>query len=186
MAPGWPVDVANGLAALNQGFNNAPQGQRSALTLVNGELYVPYAGHYGDCGTYNGMVVGFNLAKPGVFAAWSTETTGRRQLGTERRRLRRHVHVRDHRQHLQFVDSSWGGGEAVIRLPATLTNPTQDADYFAPANWHTLDQRGHDLGGTSAIPINIPVVPRMLALGKDGNAYLLNRENLGGIGHQIA
>ncbi len=26
----------------------------------------------------------------------------------------------------------------------------------------------------------------MLALGKDGNAYLLNRENLGGIGHQIA
>ncbi len=44
--------------------------------VVNGKLYVPYAGHFGDCGTYNGMVVGFNLAKPGVFGAWSTETTG--------------------------------------------------------------------------------------------------------------
>ena len=34
--------------------------------------------------------------------------------------------------------------------------------------------------------INAPVAARVLALGKDGNAYLLNRENLGGIGHQIA
>jgi len=76
VTPGWPVDVANGLAALGRGFNNAPQGQRSALTLVNGKLYVPYAGHFGDCGTYNGMVVGFNLATPGVFGAWSTETIG--------------------------------------------------------------------------------------------------------------
>jgi hypothetical protein len=24
LAPGWPVDVANGLAALGRGFNNAP------------------------------------------------------------------------------------------------------------------------------------------------------------------
>ena len=74
VAPGWPVDVANGLAALGQSFNNAPQGQRSALALVNGKLYVPYAGHYGDCGTYNGMVVGFNLSQPAVFGYWSTET----------------------------------------------------------------------------------------------------------------
>ena len=34
--------------------------------------------------------------------------------------------------------------------------------------------------------INAPVAARVLALGKDGNAYLLNRENLGGVGHQIA
>jgi hypothetical protein len=27
LAPGWPVDVANGLAALGRGFNNVPQGQ---------------------------------------------------------------------------------------------------------------------------------------------------------------
>ncbi len=185
LAPGWPVDVANGLAALNRGFNNAPQGQRSALTLVNGKLYVPYAGHYGDCGTYNGMVVGFNLATPGVFGAWSTETQGGGswgQSGVAFDGASMFVTTGN-----AFGSStSWGGSEAVIRLGPTLTNPTQDADYFAPANWHSLDNADLDLGGTSAIPVNVPVVGRVLALGKDGNAYLLNRENLGGIGHQIA
>ena len=185
LAPGWPVDVANGLAALGRGFNNAPQGQRSALTLVNGKLYVPYAGHYGDCGTYNGMVVGFNLAKPGVFGFWSTETTGGGswgQSGVAFDGTSMFVTTGN-----AFGSStSWGGSEAVIRLPPTLTNPTQDADFFAPTNWHTLDHEDLDLGGTSAIPIDTPVTARVLALGKDGNAYLLNRENLGGIGHQIA
>jgi hypothetical protein len=185
LAPGWPVDVANGLAALGRGFNNAPQGQRSALTLVNGKLYVPYAGHDGDCGTYNGMVVGFNLAKPGVFGFWSTETTGGGswgQSGVAFDGTSMFVTTGN----VFGSSTSWGGSEAVIRLPATLANPTQDADYFAPTNWHTLDLEDLDLGGTSAIPIDVPVAARVLALGKDGNAYLLNRENLGGIGHQIA
>jgi len=184
-ATGWPVDVANGLAALNRGFNNAPQGQRSALTLVNGKLYVPYAGHFGDCGTYNGMVVGFNLAKPGVFGFWSTETTGGGswgQSGVAFDGTSMFVTTGN----VFGSSTSWGGSEAVIRLPATLTNPTQDADFFAPTNWQFLDHHDLDLGGTSAIPIDAPVAARVLALGKDGNAYLLNRENLGGIGHQIA
>jgi hypothetical protein len=53
-------------------------------------------------------------------------------------------------------------------------------------NWQTLDAEDADLGGTSAIPILTPPNKRILALGKDGNAYLVNSENLGGIGHQIA
>ena len=185
VAPGWPVDVANGLAALDRGFNNAPQGQRSALTLVNGKLYVPYAGHFGDCGTYNGMVVGFNLAKPAVFGFWSTETTGGGswgQSGVAFDGASMFVTTGN----VFGSSTSWGGSEAVIRLPPTLANPTQDADFFAPTNWQALDQQDLDLGGTSAIPIDAPVAARVLALGKDGNAYLLNRENLGGIGHQIA
>ncbi len=186
VASGWPVDVATGLAALNRGFNNAPQGQRSALTLVNGKLYVPYAGHYGDCGTYNGMVVGFNLATPGVFGAWSTEITGGGSWGQSGVAFDGTSMFVTTGNTFSSSNSSWGGGEAVLRLPATLTNPTQDADFFAPANWQTLDAEDADLGGTSAIPINVPVTARVLALGKDDNAYLLNRENLGGIGHQIA
>ena len=178
VAPGWPVDVKDGLDALGRGFNNRPQGQRSALTLVNGKLYVPYAGHFGDCGTYNGMVVGLDLATARSVRLLVDRNHRRRQLGTERRRVRRYVHVRDHRQHLQFVELLLGrrrSGDPPA--DAKLTNPTQDADFFAPANWQTLDQEDLDLGGTSAIPINAPVTPRVLALGKDGNAYLLNREN---------
>jgi hypothetical protein len=187
LATGWPVDVENGLAALGRGFNNRPQGQRSALTLLNGKLYVPYAGHFGDCGAYNGMVVGFDLAKPRVFGFWSTETIGGGswgQSGVAFDGTSMFVTTGN-----TFGSStSWGGGEAVIRLPPALrlTNPIGDADFFAPTNWRVLDQGDLDLGGTSAIPIDTPVAARMLALGKDGKAYLLNRENLGGIGHPIA
>ncbi len=51
--------------------------------------------------------------------------------------------------------------------------------FFAPRNWHDLDLADLDLGGTSAIPVNVPVVARVLAMGKDGKAYVPNRENLG-------
>jgi PQQ enzyme repeat len=69
IASGWPVDIGKGLAALHHSFDETPQGQRSALALINGKLYVPYAGHYGDCGVYNGIVVGLNTAKPAVFGS---------------------------------------------------------------------------------------------------------------------
>jgi hypothetical protein len=57
IAAGWPVDVGKGLAALKHSFDETPQGQRSALALINGNLYVPYAGHFGDCGVYNGPLL---------------------------------------------------------------------------------------------------------------------------------
>ena len=78
-----------------------------------------------------------------------------------------------------------------MRLKPTLADPSSPADYFTPSNWSYLDATDLDLGGTSAIPLDVPVAlgstaPRVLALGKDGNAYLLNRRSLGGIGGQIA
>jgi hypothetical protein len=186
VAAGWPVDIGKGLAALRRGFDEAPQGQRSALALINGKLYVPYAGHFGDCGVYNGTVVGLNTAKPAVFGAWSTKTRGAGswgQSGVAWDGASLYVTTGN-----AFGASTvWGGSEAVVRLPLTLVDPTaNDADFFTPKNWHALDAGDIDLGGTSAIPVNTPVAPRVLALGKDGNAYLLNRDNLDGVGHEIA
>ena len=127
--------------------------------------------HFGDCGTYNGMVVGFNLSQPAVFGFWSTETQGGGSWGQSG--------VASDGTSM-FVttgkafgsSTSWGGSEAVICLPSTLASPTPGRRLLrAPTNWHTLDQDDLDLGGTSAIPINTPVTARVLALGKDGNAY---------------
>ena len=47
---------------------------------------------------YHGMVVGLDLAQPASVRRVVDPMRRWRQLGTERRRLRRHVHVRDHRQ----------------------------------------------------------------------------------------
>jgi hypothetical protein len=77
------------------------------------------------------------------------------------------------------------GGEAIIRLQA---GPVF-SDFWAPPNWFSLDQGDIDLGGCSATLIDVPgATPSqlVLALGKDGMAYLLNRNNLGGVTTPLA
>ena len=74
--PGWPVDVAEALAARGGRFNARDQNQRGALAILGGRVYVPYGGHYGDCGEYRGWVVGILLGDPhdvvsGPPAAWA-------------------------------------------------------------------------------------------------------------------
>jgi hypothetical protein len=141
---------------------------------------------WGDCGVYNGMVVGLNTAKPGVFGVWSTKTQGGGSWGQSGVAFDgAYMYVTT--GNAFGASTVWGGSEAVVRLPLRLADPTaNDADFFTPTNWHTLDEEDLDLGGTSAIPVLTPTIERVLALGKDGNAYLVNPENLGGVGHQIA
>jgi hypothetical protein len=62
--PGWPIDVADGLRDAPQPFNSRDQNERGALTIVDGMLYVPFGGHFGDCGDYHGWVVGVSLPDP--------------------------------------------------------------------------------------------------------------------------
>ena len=198
---GWPVDVSAGAAALQIPFNNGPQGQRSALTLAEGNLFVPYAGLDGDCGVYSGMLVGVDTQSPGVFGVWSTKIAGGGSWGASGAAFDgAALYLTTGNSFSRYVAAGngnvtpaqgWGGEEAVIRLRPTLADPSSTNDYFAPADWSYLDATDLDLGGTSAIPLNVPVplsapAPRVLALGKDGNAYLLNRQNLGGIGGQVA
>jgi hypothetical protein len=84
---------------------------------------------------------------------------------------------------------NWMGGEAVIRLQAGPTWTGQPTDYWAPTNWLSLDNADTDLGGVSATVIDVPGArpsQLALALGKDSNAYLVNRNNLGGIISPVA
>jgi FG-GAP-like repeat len=77
------------------------------------------------------------------------------------------------------------GGEAVIRLQA---GPVFSG-FWAPSNWFSLDQSDTDLGGVSATLVDVPgATPSqlVLALGKDGMAYLLDRNNLGGVTAPVA
>ena len=61
---GWPVDV-NATAIYNGIlFSSLVQEDRGALALVNGIVYVPYSGYFGDCGSYHGWVVGVDINNP--------------------------------------------------------------------------------------------------------------------------
>jgi hypothetical protein len=85
--------------------------------------------------------------------------------------------------------TTWGGGEAIVRLPPGLQLPNGTNNYWAPINWAALDNTDTDLGGSGPLVLDVPAAtPSKLvaAFGKDGNVYLLNRTNLGGISLPLA
>src|SRR5215471_8022669 len=184
---GWPVDV-NATATYNgMTFNSLIQEDRGALALVNGIVYASYSGYVGDCQSYHGWVVGVNISNPSSVGAWATTAVGGGIWG--------HGGVASDGTNMFVVTGNtfntggnWMGGEAIIRLQAGPIFTGQPTDYWAPTNWLSLDNTDTDLGGVSATVVDVPgATPSqlVLALGKDGNAYLVNRNNLGGIGGTV-
>jgi len=88
-----------------------------------------------------------------------------------------------------FNASSWSGGEAIIRFNPGPVFSGQSTDYWAPSNWQSLDINDTDIGGSGPLIVDVPgATPSRLvaAFGKDGNVYLLNRDNLGGVSAPVA
>ena len=186
--PGWPVDTAEALKQAGQAFNARDQNERGALTILDGRLYVPFGGHFGDCGDYHGWVMGLDLRDPRNVLAWKTPARGGGVwapggITTDGKSL--YVATGN-----TFGANTWMGGEAVIRLSPDLKTSADRRDFFTPKNWQALDARDLDLGGTNPVLVNVPGNAGgrtyVLALGKDGHAYLLDRDNLGGIGGSLA
>ncbi|MGH7188264.1 MAG: hypothetical protein ACREF0_03660, partial [Acetobacteraceae bacterium] len=179
--PGWPLNVGQALAAGSTRFIAANQGQRSALSVGGGRVFVAYAGHFGDCRYYHGWVVGVDEAHPAVVSSFATAAPGGgiwAPGGMASDGTSFFVATGN-----TFNAARWGGGEAVIRLGLDGHFSGRSQDYFAPSDWQQLDERDLDLGATNPLLIGRAYV---LALGKDGNAYLLDRANLGGIGGELA
>jgi len=195
-AAGWPVDVDANVS----GFNSFPQNQRGALALVNGVVYVPYGGHNGDCNTppnsYHGWVVGIPVAAPTSVTAFSTGTIGQGSTAGGIWAVGGIASTTDGAS--LFVTtgntegaSTWAGGEALLRLTAGPKFVDQSADEFYTAEWPMDDQTDQDLGAANPVVVDMPgagsstqhlvVVP-----GKDGYLYVLNRDNLGGVGGQLS
>src|SRR5437588_8720338 len=186
--PGWPVDL-NATAIYNGiPFVSLAQEQRGGLALVNGIVYSSYSGYVGDCGIYHGWVVGVDINNPTNVHGWATTATGGGIWG--------HGGVASDGTNMFVITGNtfntggnWMGGEAIIRLQAGPTWTGQPTDYWAPTNWFSLDNSDTDLGGVSATMVDVPgATPSqlVLVLGKDSNAYLLNRNNLGGITSAVA
>jgi hypothetical protein len=184
--PGWPIDVEATATYNGITFTAAIQQQRSALGIVGGIVYVGY-GSMADCSLYNGWLIGIPIDNPASVTAWAAATDpgvwggavwgvggiasdGKNPFATT--------------GNTWNTGGSWSGGEAVIRfLPGPIFNNDPSA-YWVPANWLDLDSSDKDLGSSGPLLVDVPgATPSHLivALGKDGYAYLLDRENLGGL-----
>jgi hypothetical protein len=189
--PGWPVDVEATASYNGITFTAATQQQRPALGIVGGILYVGY-GSMMDCSLYHGWLVGVPIDNPASVTAWAAATSagiwggaiwglggiasdGKNPFATTGNTF--------------DINGNWSGGEAVIRFqpgPIFSGSPT---DYWVPTNWLSLDNQDADLGGSGPLLVDVPgATPShlVIALGKDAHAYLINRDNLGGISAPIA
>ena len=185
---GWPVDVDATAVYNGIHFTSSVQEERGGLALVNGIVYVSYSGYAGDCLNYHGWVVGVDINNPTNVHAWATTAVGGGIWG--------HGGVASDGTNMFVVTGNtfntggnWMGGEAIIRLQAGPTWTGMPTDYWTPTNWLNLDNGDTDLGGVSATVVDVPgATPSqlVLALGKDSNAYLINRNNLGGIAAPVA
>ena len=150
------LDLATGRVRWRRGID--PPGadpkvhqQRSALTLANGRVYVPYGGLDGDCGDYHGWVVSAPAGGPsGALAGFQVPThregaiwapSGAAVDGGGR----------------LFVSTGNGDsttsfdfGNAVIRLSPSLKRQS----FFAPSNAVSLNSTDSDLGsvGPTLLP----------------------------------
>ena len=186
--PGWPVTPEGLVAPGPISFTSNVQGERGSLAIVGNRLYIPYGGRFGDCGSYHGWIVGVALNNPGDMLGWATPATGGGAWsvgGIASDGVTPFLATGN----TFGTGGTWRGGEAIIRLQPGPVFSGQPQDYWAPTNWLSLDNSDTDLGGTGAMLVDVPgATPSELivALGKDRNAYVLNRANLGGITAPIA
>jgi outer membrane protein assembly factor BamB len=160
------------------GSTPAVQQQRGALAVGSGYVYVPLGGLYGDCGPYHGYVVAVPRAGgaaltyrvPSARGAgiWSAagvtlDASGNVYAVTGNGASR----------------STFDFSNAVVELSADLQKVES---YFAPANWIALNDSDTDLGA-----LGVTLLPgAAVVVGKDGVAYLLRADQLGGVGGETA
>ena len=170
-------------------FSAREQNDRAALLESGNNIYVAFGGSYGDCGNYSGWLISYNadtLAQTGAIDLNPNSTQGGMWNGQAGPSA-------DTAGSVYVVTanagdtSSIGANDYPVSV-VRLTNNSETlavADYWTPYNATTLDQEDLDLGSAGLLLLpdlvdNESVVHHYaVAAGKDGNMYVLNRDNLG-------
>jgi polyvinyl alcohol dehydrogenase (cytochrome) len=180
------LSVGDGAVKLDRGIP-APDGhprddqQRPALTIDAGRVYVAFGGLYGDCGQYQGSVVGIPVSGRGRPVSWHTPTSNQGAVwGTA-------GPVTGPGGGLWVSTGNgaagpgqpYDGSDSVTQLSPGLRR----LGFFAPAVWAADNTSDLDLGSTQPA---LAAGGSTFIMGKRGVGYLLDTTKLGGIGHQRA
>jgi outer membrane protein assembly factor BamB len=163
-----------------EGADPAVQNQRSALTLSNGTIFIPYGGRFGDCGDYHGRVVSAAVSASGIGNVASYTLPTQREGGFWAPPGA--VAATNGDLFVASGNSSSSGaydyGNSVVRLSPNL----RLLDSWAPKDWTAMNASDADIGSTS--PVLLPG-SRIFQIGKQGIGYLLDVGHLGGIGGEL-
>ena len=195
--PGFPV-LLGGTAQNSPGqeFHPKTELQRPGLLLMEGVVYAAFGADC-DISPWQGWVFGVST-EGAVKARWVADETGEGagiwQSGAG---------LTSDGPGTILLSTGNGGspsgpipgdepppdlGESIVRLDVQPDGSLKAVDFFAPFNAQELDTWDADFasGGVTGLPeeyFGTPAIPHLaVAVGKDGYVYLLNRDNLGGIG----
>jgi hypothetical protein len=194
---GWPV-LLSGAAqnAPGQSFQGTTELQRPGLLLLEGHIYAAFGS---DCDhePWQGWVFGVSTAGQ-VTARWTSRPSGNGAGIWESG-----AGLTSDGPGTLMVSTGNGGapagpipgktppaslGESIVRLTVQSDGSLKPVDFFAPFDAQQLDSWDADFASGGITGLNdqyfgTASVPHLaVAVGKNGYVYLLNRENLGGIG----
>ncbi|HLI05329.1 MAG TPA: hypothetical protein VKV40_02035 [Ktedonobacteraceae bacterium] len=169
-------------------FNTKQANQRSALLLVNGVVYIAWAG-FGDTDPYHGWVLGYSYNGSAFrrVAVYNTTPDGQ-EGGVWMSGAGPAVDAQGN-IYLTVGNGTFDlaqagqrdAGDSFVKL--STQNDLALTDYFTPFNQQCLDGRDADLGsgGVLLLPDQPGTAhPRLLiGVGKEGRIYVLDRENMG-------
>ena len=190
---GGPIDVTatfpgtgDGSTGGNVSFNAQTEGQRSALSLSNGIVYIAWASHE-DKDPYHGWILGYNASNLAQVKVLNVSPDGSRSgiwMAGGAPAFDAAGNLYASTGNGTFDASSappntdYGNTLIKISTSASLTVTS----WFTPYDQDLLNMQDLDLGssGVVILPDQASAPTHLLiAAGKEGKAYLLNRDSLG-------
>jgi iron transport multicopper oxidase len=198
---GFPL-VISGTASNEpaQTFGARNQGQRAGLLLMNGVVYVGF-GSLCDIVSYSGWIVGFTTSGQ-MKTLWTTVAGAGQASGAGVWQAGGGL-VSDGDGQIVFETGNIGGvagpipgttppktlANSVVRLTVQQDGSLVAKDFFSPYDSVALDSWDGDFGSGGAVGLPSAYFgttshPNLLvAQGKSGYVYLIDRDHLGGIGN---
>ncbi len=165
-------------------FDPQKQNQRAGLLLLNGIVYITWSSHC-DWGPYHGWVIGYDktsLQQKIIYNATPQGYNGGIWMSGA-------APAADEAGNIYLAVGN--GSVGVANDPSNLINRSESAlkltpsgntlainSFFTPKNYQYLESLDKDFGVAGMLLI--PNTHRVLTGCKDGNLYLLDRDNMGG------
>jgi PQQ-like domain len=178
--------VSNGTIS----FQSLIENQRSALTLVNGVVYMGFASH-GDLGPYHGWVLGYDENTLQQAAVWNDTPAGVeggiwQSGGGFAADSAGNLFIATGNGDFNADTAGPNYSDSLVKI-STTSGPFTPSDSFTPFNQADLQGGDLDFGSTGVLllPDDVTPVPEALVGGKEGKIYVVDQDNLGGFGNGV-